>query len=132
MPVRMSESDRIRGTKRVMIFIANVRTFGKITCHYCEKQIVFSFPHVDHFVTRKNGCDAKDINNCIVACEVCNGKKSGKSVIEVFGIEKHNEITKFMNTRIFTPNDLVMARKINKEFTQTKDVLTAVIKYCKG
>lgn len=122
MPVRMKESHRVRGTKRILILMANVAHFGTITCMYCHKPIA-GYPHVDHIVSRASGGDAKSVANCVVACEVCNGRKCNRSVEETFGIEKRIEIEQYMATRLFSPDDLVRAREINRKYTKTFDIL---------
>lgn len=128
MPKRMSEKDRVRGTKRVLILIANANKYGQITCQYCNESIV-GYPCIDHFVSRATGGDPKAINNLVTACNTCNTKKGKKSVVEVFGQEKHNEIAEYMKVRLFSPNDLAKAREINRMYTKTKDVLQAVTEY---
>lgn len=129
MPIRMKESDRIRGTKRVIILIGNVRHFGVITCHYCHNPVVDHFPHVDHVIARANDGDAKDVNNCVVSCQRCNGRKCATDIREIFGDDKHNEIMEYLDSRLFSANDLVKAREINRMFSKTADVLQAVVEY---
>lgn len=132
MPVRMPENQRIRGTKRVMIFIGNVRHFGRITCHYCHEPIVGHFPHVDHVIARANNGDAKDVHNCVVSCASCNGRKCATDIQEIFGKDKYNEVMKYLDSRVFSPNDLVKAREINRNFTKTADILNSVLEYVGG
>lgn len=129
MPKRMNESDRIRGTKRVLIFIGNVRHFGAITCMYCHKPVVDQYPHVDHVISRSSGGDKKDVSNCVVSCEKCNGRKCATDIRIVFGEDKYNEVMSYLESRLFSPNDLAKAREINRMYTKTKDVLQAVTEY---
>ena len=126
MPVRMPETHRVRGWRRVLVLIANVNYFGTLTCHGCHKHIENEYPTIDHVECRSSGCDPKDINNTIVLCNSCNGRKCNRSVEETFGIEKRVEIEQYMATRLFSPDDLVKAREINKAFTKTADVLAAI------
>jgi hypothetical protein len=128
MPVRMPENHRVRGSRRVMVLIGNVNKFNAIVCHYCLNPVV-GYPCIDHVECRANGGDAKDINNLIVACNTCNTRKGSKSVAEVFGQAKHDEICAYMDERNFSPNDLVKAREINRMFSKTADVLQAVVEY---
>jgi hypothetical protein len=129
MPARMPETHRIRGTRRLLVIMANVNHYGQLVCHLCGKPINES-PTIDHYECRSAGADPKDINNCIVAHNECNGRKCNKPAAAVFGQDVHDNIVKYMETRLFSPNDLSEARRINKEYTKTADKLMAVLEYC--
>jgi 5-methylcytosine-specific restriction endonuclease McrA len=104
MPKRMSEKDRVRGSNRVRILIADIRYHGKLLCPYCQQEITDS-PHIDHIVARRNGGKVKEFDNLITCCASCNGRKCDTDVKGIFGKDIDELVNKQINGRALTETD---------------------------
>lgn len=97
MPIRMKESDRVRDAKRAVLLIENCTQYGYIVCEYCGE--ITMTPQIDHFIPRSQGGAAKDLNNCVVSCPSCNGRRCDRSVAAVFGQEVEDRVINRLATR---------------------------------
>jgi hypothetical protein len=104
MPKRMSEKDRVRGSNRVRILIADIRYHGKLFCPYCQQKITDS-PHIDHIVARRNGGKVKEFDNLITCCASCNGRKCDTNVLQIFGKAIDEAVNAQIKNRVLTETD---------------------------
>lgn len=108
MPVRMSEADRVRGSLRAKVFIADVRYHNGLFCPYCQTSIT-EVPHVDHVISRKAGGETKEFDNLLTCCPSCNGRKCDTDVMALFGSETHYAVEKQLKKRVLTTADHLAA-----------------------
>jgi hypothetical protein len=100
----MSESDRVRGSLRAKVFIADVRYHDGLFCPYCQKPFTVT-PHVDHVQSRKSGGDKKEMSNLITCCPSCNGRKCDTDVLALFGSDIHYAVNEQLKNRVLTTAD---------------------------
>lgn len=110
----MKQSERIRGTKRLVVLLKNIQKYGVLTCMFCNTKIIFESPHVDHYIARNAGGDAKDLHNCIVACASCNSRKQDRNPRLLFGDKTADMIEDFLASIEYDEKSYEMARKVNK------------------
>lgn len=60
---------------------SNIRRFGVLTCHLCERPIKFGQDSVDHKTPITRG-GSNQLNNLDIAHRVCNSAKNNKTVAE--------------------------------------------------
>lgn len=104
MPVRMNEADRVRGSLRAKVFIADVRYHDGLFCPYCQ-QSFDAIPHVDHVVSRKSGGETKEFDNLLTCCPSCNGRKCDTDVLALFGSDIHYAVNEQLKNRVLTTAD---------------------------
>lgn len=52
------------------------------TCQYCNKKLNNSSITIDHVIPRSHG-GPTSFTNCVVSCQICNGKKGNKTLEQV-------------------------------------------------
>lgn len=82
MKARSKAKDRDLSIKTVqLVYEANIKKFGSLTCYLCLKPIEFGKDNLEHKVPIIRG-GTNDYENLAVAHQLCNFKKSTKTDIE--------------------------------------------------
>ena len=131
MPTRMKESDRVRGSNRMRVIIADARYHNGLICPYCNETIS-GLPHVDHIIARRHGGDIKEFDNLVTCCASCNGRKCDTDVAQIFGIDIEQKVNTQIKNRVLTKSDHQAAIDIYKCGKSQSDRIEMILDWVLG
>ena len=121
--MRMLETDRVRGPRRVWLMIDSlIRHHGTLTCEWCGDNVQYA-PRIDHANPRSNGGAVHDRANLVVCCESCNTAKGDKPLT----IRQQHHLAAINASRVWNSDDWAAARRIAQYPTVTQRVNAAQV-----